>query len=79
MEGDRKMFVSCRGSGPGTQEGFLATRKAQFVEDLVWATFATSDHTFIPKPHQTQKCFYNHIRHQSGKGLLTMLQFREIV
>lgn len=88
MESDREMFVSCRGSGPGTQEGvfFLATRKAQFIKDLmdnsilffsilviifvVWATFAMK---------QSNVSTTTSDRHQSGKGLLIMQQFREIV
>lgn len=65
---------------------FLATRKAQFIKDLmdnsilffsilviifvVWATFAMK-HSNVSTTTSD--------RHQSGKGLLIMQQFKEIV
>lgn len=69
MESDREMFVSCRGSGPGTQEGvfFLATRKAQFIKDLMDNSilfFFHFGYNFCSLGHfwyETQQCIYNHI------------------
>lgn len=69
MESDREMFVSCRGSGPGTQEGvfFLATRKAQFIKDLMDNSilfFFHFGYNFCSLGHfcyEKQQCIYNHI------------------